>query len=180
MIINGLDLFQKAPIKKMINEKRIHKGRSYGLSEVGYDIRLKQKIVFNPYSYAIDMGWSYPQQVHTIDLYENELASNSTLIKGNFCLASSIEEFNMPNDLMGVVHDKSTNVREGIQVFNTVIEPGWKGFLTLEIAFHGNKAITLEAGTPIAQVIFHQVLNPTEYKGKYQNQEDKPVEAIYE
>ena len=166
MIINGLELFRLAPIKNMVAEKKIFNGRSYGLSEIGYDIRLKQKVVFHP------------------NKYEPTKRFKNLLIKPNegtnFCLASAIEEFDMPNNLMGVVHDKSTNIREGIQVFNTVIEPGWKGFLTLEIAFHGNKPITLEAGTPIAQVIFHEIKEPREYKGKYQNQEDRPVEAIYE
>ena len=165
MIINGLRLFQLAPIKNMIAEKRVVNGRSYGLSEVGYDIRLKQTVTFS----------------HRIEHYRVEnVTVDGAMSQGNFCLASSVEEFDMPDNLVGVVHDKSTNVREGVQVFNTVIEPGWKGFLTLEIAFHGNKPITLEAGTPIAQVIFHEVLEPARYSGKYQNQKDEPVGAIYD
>ena len=46
MIINGSDLLQRAPIKDMINEKRREHGVSWGLSEAGYDIRVKQDIVF--------------------------------------------------------------------------------------------------------------------------------------
>ena len=175
MIINGLELFRLAPIKNMVAEKRTFNGRSYGLSEVGYDIRLKQKVVFHPNKYEPTKRFkNLLIKPPYIQVGEN------TYLDSNFCLASTIEEFDMPINLMGVVHDKSTNIREGIQVFNTVIEPGWKGFLTLEIAFHGNKPITLEAGTPIAQVVFHEIKEPREYKGKYQNQGDRPVEAIYE
>ena len=42
---------------------------------------------------------------------------------------SSIEFFNMPKYLVGIVHDKSSLARQGLSVFNTVIEPGWKGYL---------------------------------------------------
>lgn len=168
MIINGKSLLELAPIKNMETSKKVFNGRSYGLAEVGYDIRLKQDIKFDPNGNFIG-EMIYP----TVQV-------GGLVTTGNFCLASAIEEFDMPDNLMGVVHDKSTNIREGIQVFNTVIEVGWKGFLTLEIAFHGNKPITLEAGTPIAQVVFHEVLNPAKYEGKYQNQEDMPVKAILE
>jgi len=94
-----------------------------------------------------------------------------------FKLASAIEEFQMPTDLVGVVHDKSTWARRGLSVFNTVIEPGWKGFLTLELVYHGSEGIHITAGQGIAQVLFHEILETAAYDGKYQNQEDKPVEA---
>lgn len=175
MVINGKTLLELSPIKDMVDSKKISNGRSYGLSEIGYDIRLKQKIEYVPNS-----AWSRRGKDGKHGLWLDSLRVDGQFDTGNFCLASAIEEFDMPNNLMGVVHDKSTNIREGIQVFNTVIEPGWKGFLTLEIAFHGNEAITLEAGTPIAQVVFHEIAEPAEYKGKYQNQEDKPTEAKYE
>jgi dCTP deaminase len=96
---------------------------------------------------------------------------------GVFTLASSLEHFDMPNDIVGVVADKSTLARMGIAVQNTVIEPGWRGYLTLEITNHGNRIIDMLAGSPIAQVLFHQLDSPTlqPYEGKYQNQPPKPV-----
>jgi len=94
-----------------------------------------------------------------------------------FTLASAIEEFDMPNNLLGIVHDKSSWARKGLSVFNTVIEPGWKGFLTLELVFHGNERVIIQHGSGIAQVIFHQLENPSAYNGKYQNQPNQPVRA---
>ena len=97
-----------------------------------------------------------------------------------FKIASSVEEFDMPFDLVGVVHDKSTWARRGLSVFNTVLEPGWKGFLTLELVYHGWKPLKIMAGSGIAQVLFSRIEQPAEYKGKYQHQADRPVDAIYE
>jgi len=62
-------------------------------------------------------------------------------------------------------------------VFNTVIEPGWEGWLTLELVYHGWKPLHIPAGAGIAQVIFHQTTDRAAYTGKYQNQPDEPVKA---
>lgn len=98
-----------------------------------------------------------------------------------FQLLSSIEYFNLPKNVMGVVHDKSSRAREGLAVQNTVLEPGWKGFLTLEVTNHSRDGLSADPGHPIAQVVFHYVDEETKgYKGKYQNQPDRPVEALYE
>lgn len=95
-----------------------------------------------------------------------------------FRLASTVERFQMPNTMVGIVHDKSTWARRGLSVFNTVIEGGWSGWLTLELAYHGRGILRIPAGAGIAQVIFHQLSEPAEYAGRYQNQPNRPVAAI--
>ena len=94
-----------------------------------------------------------------------------------FKLASAIEEFDMPTNLVGVVHDKSTWARRGLSVFNTVIEPGFKGGLTLELVYHGVEGIHIKAGSGIAQVLFHETAERAAYDGKYQHQSTDPVPA---
>jgi dCTP deaminase len=99
---------------------------------------------------------------------------------GNFTLASAIEEFQMPERLVGIVHDKSTWARQGLSVLNTVIENGWCGFLTLELVYHGREGLHIPAGAGIAQVVFHETSRFASYDGKYQNQADMPVSARME
>lgn len=147
MIVNGKALLEAAPIANMLVQKEHNGLVSHGLSEAGYDIRIKQDVVFIPESL------------------------------GRFVLASTVDEFQMPDDLVGVVHDKSTWARQGLSVLNTVIEPGWHGFLTLELVYHGSGRLFIPAGSGIAQVIFSRLEEPRAYAGKYQNQEDRPVEA---
>ena len=162
-IVNGTELLIAAPIQDMLIEKHRDHGVSHGLAEAGYDIRLKQDVVFfadTPTGPRV-----------SIDDY---------LLSGRFVIASAMEKFQMPHDLVGVVHDKSTWARQGLSVFNTVIEPGWEGYLTLEFVFHGNTDLILPAGAGIAQVLFSRVQQPAKYSGKYQDQADKPVAAILE
>lgn len=158
MIINGIALLDAAPIVDMVKGKMVGPGgTSFGLGEAGYDIRIKQEIHFqNAGSHFI------------------HLTSEDSGV-GRFCLASAKDEFQMPDDLVGIVHDKSTWARRGLSVFNTVVEPGWKGFLTLELVYHGEGELLIPAGSGIAQVIFHRTSQPAHYNGKYANQPDYPV-----
>lgn len=144
MIINGETLLGLAPIENMLSTKETHidTDTSWGLSNNGYDIRLKQTIRLAP---------------------------------KEFCLGSSIERFQMPNSLLGVVHDKSSNIRKGISVFNSVIDSGWEGYLTLELYNHSENHLLLPSGMGIAHILFHQVLHPIKYTGAYQSQPDRPV-----
>jgi dCTP deaminase len=114
--------------------------------------------------------------------YDVRIAQSIHVRSGWFTLASTIERFCMPLDLVGRVHDKSTLARKGLAVQNTIIEPGWNGYLTLELTNHGHSLIWLPQGTPIAQIIFELLDKPTEqpYEGKYQNQPDFPVGPILE
>lgn len=131
-------------------ERGEFKGLSFGLSSAGYDIRVAEHIVL----------W-YGSSGH------------------GFRIASSIEHFDFPLDLLGRVTDKSTWARRGLAVQNTVIEPGWRGHLTLELTNHGQRDIFLTPGTPIAQILFERLESPTEqpYIGKYQDQAAGPQEA---
>ena len=111
--------------------------------------------------------------------YDVRIAEGITASAGQFLLASTVEHFNIPNDILGKVCDKSSWARRGIAVQNTVIEPGWRGFLTLELTNHGLDRIVIEAGDPIAQIIFFRLEAATEmpYAGKYQDQEAGPQPA---
>jgi dCTP deaminase len=100
----------------------------------------------------------------------------------SFVLASTVERFNMRNDLAGTVRDKSTWARVGLAVQNTHLDPGWCGYLTLELFNHSDAEIRIAKNEPIAQIVFELLDRPTElaYSGKYQNQERGPQSARHE
>jgi len=132
---------------------------------------LKEKTIFNGMSYGLSAAG-----------YDIRIAQTVIIPPHGFVLASAIEFFNITDQLLGIVHDKSTWARRGLSVFNTVIEPGWKGYLTLELKNQGDARLKIIAGSPIAQVVFHILDKPTElpYSGKYQNQSAGSQPAIME
>ena len=160
MIINGTKLLLCSPIVDMEKGKMAAHGTSYGLGEAGYDIRIKQDVAF------FTKGSLGPQ-----------VMVDGVCSGGRFALASAIEEFQMPPNLTGIVHDKSTWARRGLSVFNTVIEPGFQGGLTLELVYHGEGELIIPAGSGIAQVMFHLLVKEAQYSGKYQHQSTNPEPA---
>lgn len=170
-------------------------GMSYGLSACGYDIRIGKidrvdpKIVRpNRASFTTARGFQRISYSNAMAAYEEALSKNggshmaqSYLMKpGDFLLASSLERFVLPPYLSAELKDKSTLARRGIAVQNTILEPGWEGYLTIEISNHGTERVLLRVGQPIGQLVFQKLDETTEqpYIGKYQDQPDKPVHAI--
>lgn len=166
MIVNGSALLQAAPIKDMASQKHYSHGVSWGLAEAGYDIRIRQEVTFTK-----------EDNNRIVRVWQDE--ENHSTGLGRFALASAMEEFQMPDNLVGVVHDKSSWARRGLSVFNTVVESGWFGFLTLELVYHGDVDLVIPAGSGIAQVLFHATTDTATYSGRYNNQEDRPVPAIH-
>lgn len=164
MVVNGNSLYRSSQLLDVPDHKISEHGVSYGLGEAGYDIRIKQDITFYRLFGLIPM----------VKVIDGDQVSRHL---GKFTLASAIEKFNMSPSCVAIVHDKSTWARRALSVFNTVIEPGWKGWLTLELVYHGRKKLHIPAGSGIAQVLFHLVQEPANYNGKYQNQENKPIAA---
>lgn len=128
---------------------------TYGVGPAGYDLTLD----WGPAQWS-DAAW--------------------TLDPGEFRLAATIERFSLPTDVTAMVYDKSSWARRGLSLFNTVAEPGWSGYLTLELKNMGHERLFLPQGVPIAQVVFTLLDQPTiyPYSGKYQNQLAGPQPAI--
>jgi dCTP deaminase len=166
MILSGQSIIRRGVI--LDPQPRIEVGvagvnrTTYGVGPAGYDLRLDlvERNTSNWFGApeALNNFWLQPDQ---------------------FVLASAMEEFRMPDDLLGVVHDKSSWARKGLAVQNTVIEPGWRGFLTLELKNEGREPLLLERGAGICQVIFHLLDEPADhpYNGKYQDQAAGPQVA---
>lgn len=152
-------------------ERGVTNGRSYGLSSCGYDVRID----FNGQNRGSAIYMSPPD----MGLAAMGISPEPSL---TFILTATIERFDMPLDVLGVVHDKSSWARQGLAVQNTIIEPGWRGYLTLELTYHGSGGLVLTHGDPIAQIIFHRLDRTTEqpYVGKYQDQAAGPQEARFE
>lgn len=109
--------------------------------------------------------------------YDVRVREAVTMRPGDFKLCSTIEEFCMPLDVCATVMDKSSLVRLGLTVQNTHLDPGWRGYLTLELANIGHGEIRLAPCQPIAQIKFEMLDHVTElpYRGKYQNQDATAV-----
>jgi dCTP deaminase len=141
---------------------------------------IRREMVIAPFNErTVAFGMSYGLSAAGYDM---RIAEGVTVPAGGFVLATTLERFEFPDDVLGKLADKSSWARRGVAVQNTIFEPGWRGYPTLEISNHGDADVTIPAGAPIAQMIFHRLDAPTEspYRGKYQDQPQKPVPALDE
>jgi dCTP deaminase len=144
---------------------------SYGVSSYGYDIRVGDefKVFTNVYNTVVDPKNFDPKSFVDIKADVCIIPPNS------FALASTIEYFRIPRDILTVCLGKSTYARCGIIVNVTPFEPEWEGHVTIEISNTTPLPAKIYANEGIAQVLFFQGDEPCEVsykdkKGKYQAQ----------
>ncbi len=144
---------------------------SYGLSSYGYDIRVADefKVFTNINSTVVD-----PKNFDARSFVDVK-ADVCIIPPNSFALASTIEYFRVPRDILTVCLGKSTYARCGIIVNVTPFEPEWEGTVTLEISNTTPLPAKIYANEGIAQVLFFQSDEPCEMsykdkKGKYQAQ----------
>ena len=123
---------------------------SYGLSSFGYDARVSSefKIFTNLNSEVVDPKNFKPTNFITKNVSECIIPPNS------FVLASTIEFFKIPKDVLVICLGKSTYARCGIIVNVTPLEPGWEGHVTLEFSNTTPIPAKIYANEGVAQFVF--------------------------
>jgi dCTP deaminase len=86
-------------------------------------------------------------------------------------LIVTAEYLEIPADVLGTIYLKSSLCREALIGGFAVIDPGFRGKLTLSLFNSGESAVHIDKNEPLVQVIFHKTGEPASnpYKGKYQD-----------
>ena len=123
---------------------------SYGLSSFGYDARVSNefKIFTNVNSETVD-----PKNFKQTS-FVSKKADQCVIPPNSFVLASTVEYFKIPNDILVICLGKSTYARCGIIVNVTPLEPGWEGYVTLEFSNTTPLPAKIYANEGAAQFIF--------------------------
>jgi dCTP deaminase len=146
---------------------------SFGLSSYGYDIRVADefKIFTNINNTVIDPKNFDPRSFVDVKTDVCIVPPNS------FALATSVEYFRIPRNVLTICLGKSTYARCGIIVNVTPFEPEWEGYVTLEISNTTPLPAKIYANEGIAQVLFFTAdegdeceVSYKDKKGKYQAQ----------
>ena len=145
---------QMAKDHKMISpfeDKQVRGDKiSFGVSSYGYDARVSNefKIFTNVNSEIVDPKNFKPTNFVTKKSPECIIPPNS------FVLASTVEYFKVPKDVLVICLGKSTYARCGIIVNVTPLEPGWEGHVTLEFSNTTPLPAKIYANEGAAQFVF--------------------------
>lgn len=104
------------------------------------------------------------------------------LLPNQFVLATTMEYFELPDDLTAFVEGRSSLGRMGLFIQNAGwVDPGFRGEITLELYNANRCAIELKAGRRVGQLVFAKMdaaaANP--YNGKYQGQKGATGSRVY-
>lgn len=152
------------------------------MSAASYDVRIAHDLALGPspdrlLTELMHRNRHYAPE-HVLSMWADRMASYPS----SAALAHTLEDFDLPTNVVGYVVDKSSYARVFVSAFNTLLDPGWRGNLTLELVNHSDKLVEIKAGDPIVQIAFHWLDEATTkpYAGKYLDQPKAAVPARYE
>ena len=162
-----IEPFEAGQVRSVDGRKVI----SYGTSSYGYDVRCagQFKVFTNIHSATVD-----PKAFDESSFVDVE-GDVCVIPPNSFALASTVEYFRIPEDVLTVCLGKSTYARCGIIVNVTPLEPEWEGHVTLEFSNTTTLPAKIYANEGVAQMLCFQSdeRRITTYKdrcGNYQGQ----------
>lgn len=114
--------------------------------------------------------------------YKTITSESYILLSNQFVLATTMEYFDLPDDLTAFVEGRSSLGRMGLFIQNAGwVDPGFKGEITLELYNANRCAIELKAGRRIGQLVFAKMDSPAlhPYNGKYQGQKGATGSRVF-
>ena len=141
---------EKDMIKPFVDSQKSENNISYGLSSFGYDARVSDEFkIFTDVDSAL---------VDPKNFKNNSFVSRKTkeciIPPNSFVLASTVEYFKIPKNILVICLGKSTYARCGIIVNVTPLEPGWEGHVTLEFSNTSPLPAKIYADEGAAQFVF--------------------------
>ena len=158
-------------IKPFIEKQKAKGNISYGLSSYGYDARVSDEFkIFTDVNSAVVDPKNFKQ-----NSFVSRKGKECIIPPNSFALASTVEYFKIPKNVLVICLGKSTYARCGIIVNVTPLEPGWEGHVTLEFSNTTPLPAKIYANEGAAQFVFLQgdeVPEKTyaQRKGKYMKQ----------
>ena len=103
--------------------------------------------------------------------YDLRSSSEVALKPKRYELTATLETVELGLNVAGALHIRSSLAREGVVGSFAVVDPGFRGQLTLNLHNAGETEITIKEGEPIVQIVFHKIGSAARkgYSGLYQN-----------
>lgn len=134
----------------------------------GFDLRLREVYaITGPGNLGIeDRSTSSTELVAS---YETAPGESFSFRARQFYLVTTVEEVSLDQDMIAIVHPRSTLLRSGVSLITAVTAPGYEGKLTFGLHVIGSFPFTVELGARFAHINFLQLDQPAnEYRGQWQ------------
>jgi len=103
--------------------------------------------------------------------YDLRCSETVVLKPKHYELVATLETVELGLNVTAYLHIRSSLAREGVIGSFAVVDPAFRGQLTLNLHNVSEKEVTLKAGERIVQIVFHTLGSAAQegYNGSYQN-----------
>ena len=103
--------------------------------------------------------------------YDLRLSVDAVLKPSEHCLVATMERVELDSGLVGILHLRSSLAREGVLASLALVDPGFRGQLTIALTNAGRKTIQLRAAERFVQLTLLRLGKEasTKYDGRYQD-----------
>jgi dCTP deaminase len=174
-LILQTDYTKKLVVTPLLSESQIGPG--------SIDIRLGSSIVIPRRTFVSSHDVTNPEQAQQVEkrLYDRcrlKYHSEFVLHPNQLILAVTLEYVSLPLEVFCQIASRSSWGRLGLVVATaSVVQPGFKGCLTLELANLSDSPVSLYPGLLVGQLIFYEVKTTTKEATPYSGRYDCPTEA---
>ena len=150
-------------LKRRILEERLLENCSIAnIQGAGYDLKIEKLFLLDGPAFLGTEERRLPE-LREVEELTFKLAPDT------YYLCLTRESVNMPEDLIAFILPRTTLFRCGVSLRTAVVDPGYKGALTIGIKNEGPREFKLKQGARIAQIVFSEVKGDADkYRGKYQ------------
>jgi len=157
---------------KLVKEKNLVKNLSQreltNPEGAGFDLRIGELYTLGGKGFLTQEIRETPK-VKLLAKFDPNFPKKVTLKPKIYYLMKTIEELNMPENLLALFTPRSTLYRSGIYIFGGQTAPGYKGSLTMGIYNFRDEDFQLEMGSRVLHIMFFEIKGKSNlYHGQWQ------------
>lgn len=158
-----LELVHKKKLVENLSERELKNPEG-----AGFDLRLGEVYKISGKAFLGETERQTPD-IELITAYDPKKKKSITIKPGDFYLMKTIENVNLPVDMVAHIYPRSTTFRSGIFIRTTNVHPGYCGGLIFGLKNEGNVPVKIEMGARVVHIQFKYVDGGgSKYRGQWQ------------
>lgn len=134
----------------------------------GFDLRIGELYEVSGQGY-LGVSERETPEMKLLAKYEEGKTIEVQLKPGVYYVMKTIEDVNMPENLLAIMTPRSTLFRSGVYVFGGQVPPGYQGGLNMGIYNYRDADFRLEMGSRVVHIMFFEVQGAGNlYRGQWQ------------
>lgn len=134
----------------------------------GFDLRIGELYEISGQGFLGEIERETPE-VKLIAKYDEKKTNEIQLKPHTYYLLKTMEDVNMPENLLAIMTPRSTLFRSGVYIFGGQVPPGYHGGLNMGIYNYRDTNFRLEMGARVVHIMFFEVKGKGNlYRGQWQ------------